>query len=175
MSMKQGRTETNVTAPHSQNGEGAVTIGAIEKKQKTPAKNGKNYKRKGIGLGGKRDKSGRNAKEDRIKAIGVSEMYDQHLVEEVEIVEVNKQTQERKTYKKPTVLALLDMLRQKALKDRDVRAAKEYLDRTAGRAKQRIEMKTEIVREEDQRPPTETEIAAAEMLLDEIDDNEEDD
>lgn len=143
---------------------------ATEKKQ--PAKNGRNYKRKGVGNGGARDRAGRLPKEERIEALGVSATIDQHLIEEVEVIEINTNTQQRKVTKKPTVRALLDMLRHEALKNKSVPAAKEYLDRTLGRAKQRVDVTTDEIPEEDQRLPTKAEKAAAKAYLANLEDEE---
>lgn len=169
--MEKGRTESTAPAP-STPGSGTNGAGATEKKQKSPAKNGKAYKRKGVGNGGKRDRSGRTEKAERLKILGVSEMLDQHLAEEVEVVEVNAETNARTKTKKPALRAMLDMLRYQALKHKDVRAAKEYLDRTMGRAKQAVEHSGEIITEEEQRLPTKAEKAAARAYLAALDDEE---
>lgn len=165
----KGRTETSVPAPQSPEPE-KNGAGETEKKQKS--KGGKNYKPKGIGNGGKRERSGREEKKTRIEKLGVSATIDQHMAEEVEVVEVNAQTGARKATKKPTLRAMLDMLRHKALKEKDVRAAKEYLDRTMGRAKQTVDVSGEIVTEEEQRLPTKAEKAAAKAYLAALEDEE---
>ena len=155
-----GRTATNVTAPQSPKPE-KVGAGAIEKTQKPPAKNGKAYKRNGVGLGGKREKAGRIPKAEKVEFLGVSATIEQHLIEDVEVIEINVQTGERKATKKPTVRAILDMLRHEALKNKSVSAAKEYMYRTLGRAKQKIDKTNDIVPEEEQRLTSRAEEAAA--------------
>lgn len=165
----KGTTETKVAAPQSPKPE--KNGGAIEKKPRY-TKDGKNYVPKGIGNGGKRERSGRKEKEEKIKAIGITETLEQHLLEEVDVVEVNAQTQKRTVTKKPTVRALLDMLRYEALKNKNVKAAKEYMDRTLGRAKQTVDMSTEIVTEDEQRLPTKAERAAAKAYLAALEDEE---
>lgn len=169
----KGRTESKAPAPSSPTPEknGAPET---EKKQtaKKPSKGGRNHKSKGLGNGGKRDRSGRKEKAERLKVLGVSDMLDQHLAEDVEVVEVNAETNARTKTKKPALRAMLDMLRYQALKHKDVRAAKEYLDRTMGRAKQAVEHSGEIITEEEQRLPTKAEKAAARAYLAALDDED---
>lgn len=172
----KGRTASNAPAPQSpkleKNG-----AGKLEKKQNPTKSSGATSVPEKKPHGGKRDRAGRKSKAERIDALGVSDTLEQHLVEEVEVIEVNAQTGARKRSKKPTLQALLDMLRHEALKNKSVPAAKEYMDRTLGRAKQRIEHEGGI-EVDDQRPLTKAEQAAAlayEAALDEEDDDLEDD
>jgi len=119
--------------------------------------------------GGAREEAGREKKPEKVKILGITAMIEQHMIEEVDVVEINVNTKARVVTKKPAVRALLDMLRYKALKHSDVKAAKEYLDRTLGRAKQHIDMSVEdIVTEEEQRLPTKAERAAAKAYLDNL-------
>lgn len=165
--MTKGTIKTQSSTPVDNNKTGAV---AIEKKQK--AKNGSSYIPNGVGKGGKREDSGREEKKAIIKALGISDMINQHIIEEVDVVEVNVNTKARTATKKPAVRAILDMLRYKALKHYDVKAAKEYFDRTLGRAKQHIEFE-DVVPEEEQRLPTKAEKAAARAYLAALEDDEE--
>lgn len=170
----KGTTASKAPAPQSPKPE---KHGGSETEKKQKSKGGRNYTPKGVGNGGKRDRSGRKTKAERIDALGVSDTLEQHLVEEVEVIEVNAQTGARKKSKKPTLQALLDMLRHEALKNKSVPAAKEYMDRTLGRAKQRIEHEGGI-EVDDQRPLTKAEQAAAlayEAALEEEDDDLDDD
>lgn len=167
-----GRTETSSSAPQTPSPEKHGAPETENKQTKKKSKGGRNYKPKGIGNGGKRDRSGREEKTERLKKLGVSETLDQHIAEEVEVVEVNAETGKRTATKKPTLRAMLDMLRYQALKQKDVRAAKEYLDRTMGRAKQAVEHSGEIIVEEEQRLPTKAEKAAAKAYLANLEDEE---
>jgi len=176
---KKGITKLKVLAPET-----AKTIETEKKleKKKSVSKGGAAYKPKGFGNGGKRDGAGRKTKDEKLgKILGVSETLEQHLIEEVEVTELNVNTGARTVTKKPTLRAIMDMLRYQALKKQDVRAAKEYLDRTVGRAKQHIDMKTEeVVAEAEQSVPTLAEQMAADAYADVLDemqdlDEEEDD
>jgi len=181
---KEGRTKLKVLAPTT--GKGSEDEKKQEEKKSSSPKKitgGKNYKPKGVGIGGKREGAGRKTKDEKLgKILGVSETLEQHLIEEVEVTELNVNTGARISTKKPTLRAILDMLRYQALKKSDVRAAKEYLDRTVGRAKQHIDVKTEeIVTEAEQRVPTLAEQKAANAYyetleaFEEMDSEDEDD
>ncbi len=165
-----GRTETNVTAPKSPKPENNGA-GKREKIQK-PSRGGRSYVKKGIPVGGAREKAGRIPKAEKVEFLGVSATIEQHLIEDVEVIEINVQTGERKATKKPTVRAILDMLRHEALKNKSVSAAKEYMDRTLGRAKQKIDMTNDIVPEEEQRLPSRAEKAAAKAYLANLEDED---
>lgn len=165
--MTKGTIKTSSSTPVST----TKTGGEGEKKQKIVT-GGKAYKPKGIGIGGAREKSGREEKNIRLEITGVSKMIDQHLVEEVVVTEINVNTKQRTETKKPAVRAILDMLRYQALKHSDVRAAKEYLDRTLGRAKQHIDLTSEIVTEAEQALPTKAEEAAAAAYIANMEDDE---
>lgn len=89
----------------------------------------------------------------------VRDMKEQHLFEEVEILLHNRETGATVREKRKALYAVLDMLRTKALKEKDVQAAKEYLDRTLGKALQEIEFND--ISKHEQRLPTEAEKAAA--------------
>lgn len=96
----------------------------------------------------------------------------QHVNEEVEIQILDRSKPGNIRIEKRTrLVAILDMLAQSALKDKDVSAAKEYLDRTIGKTKQEIEHSGEI-KVEEQRLPTKAEKAAAEAYLKALEDDE---
>jgi len=96
----------------------------------------------------------------------------QHVKEEVEIQILDRSKPGNIRIEKRTrLVAILDMLAQSALKDKDVSAAKEYLDRTIGKTKQEIEHSGEI-KVEEQRLPTKAEKAAAEAYLKALEDDE---
>lgn len=87
----------------------------------------------------------------------ISEVKINHLFEVVDVTIKNTETGEIMRAQKPALTAVLDMLRQKALKDRDVPAAKEYLDRTLGKAIQEIHWEGTIKSEEQVEPTKEEE------------------
>ena len=87
----------------------------------------------------------------------ISEVKMSHLFETVDVTIKNTETGEIMRAQKPALTAVLDMLRQKALKDRDVPAAKEYLDRTLGKAIQEIHWEGTIKSEEQVEPTKEEE------------------
>ena len=87
-------------------------------------------------------------------------MKETHLFEEVTVTTHNRETQEFRSEKKTRFRALLDMLSHKALTEKDVPSAKEYMDRTLGKAKQEVLHSGEIKTDE-QRVPTPAEKAAA--------------
>lgn len=93
----------------------------------------------------------------------VTEMREQHLMEQVEVVISDKTNNTMRKEKKPRMVAILDMLSQEALKNKSIPAAKEYLDRTLGKAKQEIEHSGEI-KVDDQRVPTKAEREAARLF-----------
>jgi len=169
----KGTTERTSPAPQSPKPEkNGASVTEKSQTEKKPYKGGRRYKVKGMGNGGARDRAGRIEKEAKIEFLGVSATIEQHMIEEVEVIEINAITGARKATKKPTVRAILDMLRHRALKEKDVRAAKEYLDRTLGRAKQTVDVSAEIVTEDEQRQPTRAEKAAAAAYLANLEDEE---
>lgn len=97
------------------------------------------------------------------KSEKVREMKEQHLFEEVEVLVTNRETGKIIRKKKQSLFAVLDMLRTKALKEKDVPAAKEYLDRTLGKALQEIEFND--ISKHEQKLPTEAEKAAARAYI----------
>lgn len=101
----------------------------------------------------------------------VATMKESHLMEMVEVTTINRETSKQTTTKKETMLAILDMLRHEALKNKSIPAAKEYFDRTLGKSKQEIEHSGEI-KVEEQRLPTKAEKAAAAAYLKAMDDDE---
>lgn len=103
----------------------------------------------------------------------VTAMRKMHLMEEVDVVITDRSTGTIKSEKKIAMLAMLDMLRQEALKNKNVQAAKEYFDRTLGKSRQEIELET--IDPNEQRLPTKADLAAAEAYLAASDEDEEDD
>lgn len=101
----------------------------------------------------------------------VTTMKEGHLMELVEVTTINRETSKTTTTKKETMLAILDMLRHEALKNKSIPAAKEYFDRTLGKSKQEIEHSGEI-KVDEQRLPTKAEKAAAAAYLKALDDDE---
>jgi len=93
----------------------------------------------------------------------VVEMRNGHMMEEVEVTVRDRKTNEIKSSKKATMLAILDMLRHEALQNKSIPAAREYFDRTLGKAKQEIEHSGEI-KVDDQRVPTKAEREAARLF-----------
>jgi len=116
-------------------------------------------------------REGNSAPTSLTKSQKVIEIKEQHLMEEVEVVVTDRGTNEVKKQKKPRLVALLDMLAHEGLKNKNIPAAKEYLDRTLGKSKQEIEHSGEI-KVEEQRLPTKAEKAAAEAYLKALDDDE---
>lgn len=86
----------------------------------------------------------------------VVEMKETHLMEEIDVI-IRENGVPRRG-KKNRLIAILDMLSTKAVNLKDVPAAKEYLDRTLGKAKQEIELG---IKAEDQVPPSEAEVKAS--------------
>lgn len=120
-------------------------------------------------------RSGNSAPQSLSKDPKVAEWKKSHLMEEVEVVVTDRSTGTSKVQKKATMLAILDVLRQEALKSKSVPAAREYFDRTLGKAKQEVEFSTDL-EAENQRPPTARELEAARLLeLDVMEEDEEDD
>lgn len=101
----------------------------------------------------------------------IREIRENHISEEVEVVVHDKTKGEIRKEKRQRLTAILDMLSQEALGNKNIQAAKEYLDRTLGKSKQEIEM-TGDIKVEEQRPPTKAEKAAAAAYLKALDDEE---
>lgn len=107
--------------------------------------------------GGRREGSGRK---EISKEPEITEMKSGHLMEEVEIVIADRTTGAVKSTRKKTLLAILDMLRQEALKNKSIPAAKEYFDRTLGRPKQEIGL-SGTIKVKEQKVPSAAERAAS--------------
>jgi len=101
----------------------------------------------------------------------IREIRENHVSEEVEVVVHDKSTGQMKREKRKRLTAILDMLSQEALGNKNIQAAKEYLDRTLGKSKQEIEM-TGDIKVEEQRLPTKAEKAAAAAYLKALDEDE---
>ena len=89
----------------------------------------------------------------------------------VDVVIKNNQTQQFTTTKVATLKAMLDTLREVALKQKDVRAIVAYLDRVAGKPKQMVEHSGDI-KVEEQSLPTRAEIIGAQAYLDALEEEE---
>lgn len=134
----------------------------------------KELKKKGVKMPDLRKNNGKEIKTLN-KDLKVIDIKEEHLMEEVEIIYRNKETGKLDRIKKPTMIALLDKLRSKALSTNDVRelvpAVKEYFDRTMGKARQEVEFKGAIKTEE-QRPLSAAEKAAVKAYHDVLLENE---
>lgn len=108
-------------------------------------------------------REGNSAPTSAAKDSKIIEMKERHLMELVEVTTINRETNQKTSVKKETMLAILDMLRNEALKQKSIPAAKEYLDRTLGKSKQEIEHSGEI-KVDDQRIPTKEEREAARIF-----------
>ncbi len=117
-----------------------------------------------IDNGGTREGSGQVSIE---KEPLVHEIKRDHVFEEVEIVITDRRTGQAKTEKKKRLIAMLDMLAQEALQRKNISAAKEWLDRTLGKAHQSIEHSGQIDTLE-QKVPTKAEQAAARAYVEEL-------
>jgi hypothetical protein len=124
------------------------------------SKGGRNYKPKGMGMGGKRPGSGRKTKEETLIAKGVKELFDTHGLEMVDVVETDKATGQTRIVKKTRVQALLDVLYSEGHNKRNTSAIKEYLDRTAGKPVQGIALGGTINVKEQRVPTMEERLAA---------------
>lgn len=94
----------------------------------------------------------------------VTEIKYNHALEEVDVIVTDKKTGQVKSEKKKSLIAMLEMLRQEALRNKNMAAASLWMDRILGRAKTEIEHSGEI-KERDQRVPTKAEKAAAQAYL----------
>jgi ribonuclease I len=124
---------------------------SVDEKLKTEKKNG-----------GARPNSGRKRTLITEVRLTMQETMKDHPTEEVEVVVTDKGTGETKLVKSTRIKALLDMLFTKGFKDKDVGAAKEYFDRTIGKAPQAIIHSGSIDTTKQDKELTKGEIAAAE-------------
>lgn len=114
-------------------------------------------------------RQGNSAPESLSKSPKVLETREQHLFGEVEITVTDGSGTTRKE-KKTRLVAILDTLAIEAIKNKDVGAAREYFDRTLGKAKQEIEYNDPDI--EEQRLPTKAEKAAAKAYLEALEDDD---
>lgn len=178
--MKQGRTDGNATAPHSPKPEKNGAQGKTEKQRLQ-----ERLKKAGVIGVEKMTKEKLRSELARIKSEGmdvpdlrqenggaptslskdpkVTEMRNHHMMEDVEVTVRDRKTNEIKSSKKATMLAILDMLRHEALQNKSIPAAREYFDRTLGKAKQEIEHSGEI-KVDEQRVPSKEEREAAQAF-----------
>lgn len=110
--------------------------------------------------GGARKGAGAPKKEDKEIYQNLTEKIEKHADEEVEVQILDKKTNTARVEKKSRALAILDMLYNEAIGKRSIPAAKEYFDRTRGRARQSVEFSGEI-KTDKQTEPSKAELAAA--------------
>lgn len=158
----EGGTTVQPTAP----AEGTPHVGIDSLKKGEESKKGKK--------GGKRPGSGRKKSKERLEVLGIKQMVDAHGLERVDVVVTDKGTGKTQVVKKSRIEALLDVLHRMGLNDKNVEAAKEYLNRTMGRPIQGVQHSGEIQTHE-QHLPTKAEIAAAKAYEAALEDDEEDD
>jgi hypothetical protein len=107
--------------------------------------------------GGERENSGpKEIAKDPI----VTEIKYNHAIEEIDVIVTDRKTGQVKSEKKKSLIAMLDMLRQEALKNKNMSAASLWMDRILGRPKQELEHQGGIKTSE-QRIPTKAEMMAA--------------
>ncbi|EKD24136.1 MAG: hypothetical protein ACD_81C00100G0012 [uncultured bacterium] len=136
-------------------------------------KSGKKYIPNGIGRGGFRPGSGRKSNQDKLERLEIKAIHDAHILEEVDVVEVDKATGGTRIVTKTRVQALLDVLYSEGHNRKNIAAIKEYFDRTQGKPLQGIQHGGEIKTEE-QHLPTKAELAAAEAYERALDEEDED-
>ena len=110
--------------------------------------------------GGKRPNSGRKPVEEKLKERGIKDLLDKHALETKQVTIIDPVTGKQRKVDRPRTLIIMNMLFQKAQRQKDVKAAKEWLNRALGKAPQFIEHSGEIKTEE-QRVPTEAELKAS--------------
>jgi len=121
----------------------------------------KNGKKKN---GGRRTGSGRKKSEELLAIKGLKEKIDDHKSELIDITKVS-QKGKKTIEKKERLLAMLEMLFQEAYHRKNVSAAKEWFDRTLGKAPQSFELSGSVENRE-QRVPTKAEMKAASAYYD---------
>lgn len=89
--------------------------------------------------GGVRPNSGRKPNEEKLVVKGIKQLIDNFTNEEVEVQIMDREKATVIKMKKPRIIALLEMLYQEAMKNKNVIAAKEVLDRSLGKAPQKIQ------------------------------------
>lgn len=132
-----------------------ATKGTIRKDSSKKAKNLKkaeSSKKSSTGHGGKRDRSGRKPDVELAKIELLKERAINHAFEKQEVVITTARGQ--KIVEMERDIALLDMLFTEAIRNKNVRAASEYFDRTRGKASQPVEMSGSL-KVEDQYVPEE--------------------
>lgn len=134
---KEGTTSREAPDSHAQDN-GVGTGGQTEKLIKSHS-GGKSVLPKKNG--GKRKGSGRKKKAETLEKLDIAAEIREHLHEVIDISVKNRETGVVKTEKRKSFRAILDTLRSKAVGQGDVAAAKEYLDRTLGRAHQSVALK----------------------------------
>jgi len=94
-------------------------------------------KMKKVGHGGRREKSGRKPKKEKVKARGIKEVVEKHFGEEVKIRIVDPKTGTSMIVSKPRVLRMLEVLYDQAVAG-SAEAANKWLDRALGKPAQHM-------------------------------------
>lgn len=118
--------------------------------------------------GGAREDAGRKPMEETERRKTATELFEVHMNEIVDIVIEDKKHGTFTTKKVSTLEAMLNTLRHKALKEKDVRAIVAYMDRVVGKPKQMVEH-SGAIKQEEQRVPTDAERRAVKAFLAELD------
>ena len=117
-------------------------------------------------VGGTREGSGRDTKEDLPVIHTAVEMMEAHILEPIEVKIPDSSSEVGyKTEKVATLRVMLDQLRRDALSERNsanerTRASEAYLDRILGKPKQAVEL-SGTIKTEEQNLPTPEEVAAS--------------
>ena len=142
---------------------GVDTDGKLKKEIMEKLENLNLYPENSNSHGGAREEAGRpKGSKDKATQL-MDKIRDEaiyHAEKVVEVVEINKSTNKRQVIEKKRYVFVLDMLWDEAVKRKNITAAKEYLDRTMGKATQPIEHSGEIKNQE-QRIPDDPAVLAA--------------
>lgn len=130
-------------------------------KKKAPKTENKQTNKKSVRgkNGGARPGAGRKKKIGSKDFRTIQEMCENHALETVEVKIIDRRTRKTTTKKMTRTQALLDVLYNKGITNKDTPAIKEYFDRTMGRARQQVEFSGKIKTEE-QRIPGKKELKA---------------
>lgn len=93
--------------------------------------------------GGKREGSGAKKKIENLQIMGIKQLIDNFTNEEVEVQIMDREKGIVIKMKKPRIVALLEMMYQEAMKNKNIMAGKEVLDRALGKAPQTIKGDTD--------------------------------
>lgn len=114
----------------------------FEKLNKSPEESNYGDKRGGAREGAGRPEGSKSKATKVMERLKDEAIY--HGEAEIELTELNKKDNSVKIVKKKRVVAVLDMLAKEAVQKQNITAAKEYLDRTLGKATQPVEHSGEI-------------------------------